>query len=285
MPWKGREFGWNLPKPFLDFLPPAQDASVAALEQMIDSIKNSKGRVVTISADTIEGPSVDLAAKMMLDELGEKRSLHKRYRKVPKPDPRRAKTNRGGKGNFSLWKFGWSKAKPAVAIPADFIRDKVAALAMSKWDFNGNWRKAQEMVEGVAAGNVLEILAVMVHPPSCRSGEKAWRWLQRVQVAAAQMATRVEMNSDVGADKSLVLQLVDGPLDWCVDAALIASVQRANVDADFTGAVADRIRGLLERIPGDGYWSCEETAIRTGLLIEKNDGDFREFLLRKLESL
>jgi len=279
MPWKGREFGWNLPKPFLDFLPPAQDASVAALDEMIDSIKDSKGSVVTISADTIEGPSVDLAVRMMLDELGEGRSLYKRYGKVPKPDPRRAK------GGFSLWKFGFFKVKPAVAAPADFIRDKVAALASLEWDFNGNWRKAHETVEGVAASNVREILAVMVHPPLPRNEDKAWHWLQRVQVASAQMATRVEMNAHVDADDSVVLQLIDGPLDWCIDAALIASVQRANVDEQFVSAVSDRIRSLLERIPKGGFWSCEETAIRTGLLIDKANVDFRNFLMQRLERL
>lgn len=279
MPWKGQEFGWNLPKPFLDFLPPVQDASVSALDEMMDSIRASKDKVVLISAETIEGPSVELAARMMLDELDEKRLLQKRHGRVPRPDPRRA----NGKRGFSLWKFGMFNVKPAVKAPSQFIQGKVASLAQSEWDFHGNWRKAKEMVEGVDAQSVREILAVMVHPPALPSGEKAWHWLQRVQIAAAQMATRVEMNSGVNAEDSLVLQLIDGPLDWCVDAALIASVQRANEERGSAAEVTDRIGNLLDRIPEDGYWSCQETAIRTGLLIEIADEEFREFLTSQLQ--
>ena len=282
MPWKGREFGWNLPRPFLDFLPPAQDASVAALDEMMDSIQASNDKVVLISADTIEGPSVDLAARMMLDELDGEKSLQKRHRRVPKPDPRR---NTGKRKGFSLWKFGMFKVKPAVPPPVAFIGDKVAALARTDWDFHVNWRKANEMVEGVDAQSVQDILAAMVHPPMPQNGDKAWHWLQRVQIAAAQMATRVEMNSRVSAADSLVLQLIDGPLDWCIDAALIASVQRANEESGAVKAVEQRIRNLLERIPDDGYWSCQETAIRTGLLIENADVEFRHFLLKQLEEL
>ena len=275
----GNELGRELPKPFLEFLPAPREATLTAIDEMADSLSSVDTRVVTVSTDFIEAPSVDLAVKLLLAQLDGRRSFIKRFSRIPQPDPRH------GESEFRLWKYGFFKFRRAVPRPSNRVLKTVASLADRPWDFEGNWHHAGEVAREMKLGQVPSVLAAMVYPPPIRNDSKACQWLQRVQIAAAQLATHIEVNAQIPASNSKVFQLIGGPLDWVVDAALIASVQRSNSEANVDTALGltQRIRNLLSRIPTEGYWNCRETGIQMGLLIKDSDDAFQEFLQSQSE--
>jgi hypothetical protein len=280
MPWKGKLFGWGKPKPFLGFLPLAGDATAVALSQLKEPIlENRAGNSMTLSLEQLEAPSVDVAIRLMLEQCNRKLKFMRRFAKVPQPDPRKTKAN------FRLWKYRLGRPYAAVSKPPGILVEMSADIASADWDYAKNWEMARLLSVSIRAEDVKALLSVMVHPPAVRSDSDPCVWLQRIQIAAAQLAVWAEMKNNVPVEESLVAKILQGPLDWSVDAAAIALVQRANEEPESVLSVVKLLKELLDRIPGEGYWSCRETAVRNAMLIENLDADDRaefEFHLARL---
>ena len=163
----------NCPSPFLNFYLPPREATLTAIDEMADSLSSVDTRVVTVSTDFIEAPSVDLADKLLLAQLDGRRSFIKRFSRIPQPDPSH------GESEFRLWKCSFLKFLRAVPRPSNRVLKTDASLADRPWDFEGNWHHAGEVAREMKLGQVPSVLAAMVYPPPIRNDSKACQWLQR----------------------------------------------------------------------------------------------------------
>ena len=263
MPWRGKPFGWKRPRPLLDFLPEPVDATTNLLRQITEPL--AEGREVgevKVSLNYLEPPSNLLAAELQFRAYNSPAKLRLKIGSVPRPDPRR------GAAKFALWKYRFKKASPAVPPPPSELMVAIGRLASAEYDFEGGWRSAEEVATQLSPFSVEQILAVMVHPPAISDGEEAWIWLQRVQLAAAQVAAHREIAAAVDLGDSLVRAVALGPVDWTIDAAIIALTQWARADESQIPAARSLFLGILKhKIPTAGAWGFVDTLLQCWLLL------------------
>ncbi|HYO72141.1 MAG TPA: hypothetical protein VEU33_39320, partial [Archangium sp.] len=97
----------------------------------------------------------------------------------------------------------------------------------------------------------LELAAVMVHPPPRPEGVQAWSWLTAVQLAAARVLAETE------AGRTLLVDILHGPADWVVGAAVAALTAHALARPTVTEAVVKELWELLQQRPSEGAWWLE----------------------------
>ena len=263
MLWIRKLFGWGSPKPYLEFLPEPNDASVNALRDLIGHLESGElnGGEIESTLNYIESPSTQLAIKLQFDAYDSSAKFKLNFDVVPEPDPRESTAQ------FPLWKYNFKTASPAVPRPSCSSVSAVAELAGHPYDYLQNWNQAATMAAGFQPESIRDILAVMVHPPQVFRGVPAWVWLPRVQLAAAQLVAQIEMAHGFSISNSFLADVTMGPIDWTIDAAVIALVQRARSEPEICEDVRSLFAALAHRIPWEGYWSCMETTFRNWLLL------------------
>ncbi len=256
MPWKEKPFGWGKSQAAETLFPMASDATVKALGEVRSVIESnaSIGQIV-FKVDTIEAPSVGLAIQLMLDQANSKLKFTRVADSVPSPDPRKSTASN------PLWKYRFGKPRPTVAKPSVDIGMMCSELALQSRDCDDSWTRARKRSKDFTLDQIPKLLALMVHPPAIEGDFDSATWLRRVQLAAAQIATCVEMNQEVSIADSQVADITLGPLDWSIDSALVALTQRANSETQLSGSVCGLAKNLLDRVPAKGTWSCREVAV------------------------
>lgn len=264
MPWKGQPFGWNVPRPYLDYLPSPQDASMNLLHQISEQLDDGSWAAdgsLDITLNYIESPSNRLAMELQFQAYNTPCKVKLKAKAVPKPDPRRSSSK------FKLWKYSFKNAKPAVSAPSAEIRDAVAGLAGRLYSYEDNWQQAEQIAAGFDRRVIPEVLSVMVHPPSIRDGSPAWEWLPRVQLAAAEIATWIEIQADLQVLDGNVAAVAWGPIDWTIDAAVAALTHRARTRPHEAAEVAALFEAIVGKFPDEGYFSCIEATFQNWRLL------------------
>lgn len=263
MPWKGKPFGWGRPEPYLSYLPEPEDASANLIRQLSEHLSNGEeiGSELKLGLNCLESPSNYLAMELMFQAYNSELKLKLSVGSVPKPDPRKSKSK------FKLWKYWFKKASVAVPEPAKQFRDICSVLALQEYSYEGSWMEAATFARKIHVDQRHEVLAVMVHPPAVRDAIPAHIWLTRIQLASAQIVAHIEINNQIAIEDSALVEVIRGPLDWAIDAAIIALTQRARKFPDCSSDVQAYLSELLDRIPQEGYWSNLETTFRNVLLL------------------
>ena len=270
MVWKGKQFGWGVATPYLTYLPDAVDASINVLREIKSYFESGEdlGSSLDISLNLLEPPSVELATNLMLRVFQSDMKIVRKIERIPKPDPRKSKSN------IKLWKYWRKSASPALRCPSENIRKTCARLAAQKYDYESNWQVAGQLSAKGTPALIPEILAVMVYPPDVHSKDvEPWTWLQRIQLAAAQLVAQIESRHQIPLDQSALTDLLRGTIDWTMDAAVVAQVQRIRMDGLDGTWFAGQLFDLVERLPKEGYWSPLETALENYLLIPGLDSE------------
>jgi hypothetical protein len=256
MPWKDKPFGWGKSQTGETLFPMAGDATAKVLDEVRSVIERgaSIGQVV-FKVDTIESPSVELAIQLMLDQSNSKLKFTRVADSIPSPDPRKSSAS------HPLWKFRFGKPHPTLASPSVDFGRMCAELAFQSRDCDDSWERARRRSKDFTVDQIPKLLALMVHPPAIEGEFDSSTWLRRVQLAAAQLATCVEMNQEVSVADSRVADIILGPLDWSIDSALVALAQRARQESELSGSVCGLAKALLARVPAKGTWTCRDVAV------------------------
>ena len=281
MPWKGKSFGWGTPAPYLDYLPVAQDATINVLRKIDEHFQSGEalGGTIEVSINYIESPSVELVAALMFQAYNTDAKMKRKVANVPKPDPRKSKAK------FKLWKYRFKQAAVAVPRPPEDFVEACAQLAQQPYDYEDNWKLAGQLTQQLGPTHVPQLLAGMVHPPGVPAGIEPWTWLQRAQLAAAQMAANIEMKHRVPMQNSALLEITDGPIDWVIDAAVIALTQRARLEPRCAPLLCEQLFTIIERLPEEGYWSPLETCLQNILLLPDIPQDVCEEVQQTLAAI
>jgi hypothetical protein len=253
------------------YLPEPQEATLGILRQITDLAKSPeslpRGEVkVTLSA--LEAPSSRLACEIGIAALGLDLNIPFTITAVQKPDPRLPRRT----VRYQVWKYKEEKkllvlrsltTEPIAAVPEPppEVATAVAEIARSPFDRPAWLAAGGELVRRLQP-NVEELLGVMAHPPVLPSGVYAPIWIQRLQVAAALALANHEAHTPWpdSRRKQVLFDLACGPMDWTVDAAVIALTAVAQNNPGTCRDAVELFLGLLNQQPRPGH-VCYEHAV------------------------
>jgi tetratricopeptide (TPR) repeat protein len=238
------------PAPFVDFLPASAEVSLQLLwKLLLRSNGVMEGLMVGAALNALEAPSARLAYDQLCDLLKVQSTL--RIAAVQTPDPRVPVCD----VEHLLWSYDGTLARPAVeAPPAESIVDVIAiaetAFALPAWT-----EAARAAGERLGPAAIPALLAVMVHPPRCPLGPEVTpdRWLLRIQHAAALIIAHTETGWPGSRRRAALHALIHGPMDWTVQAALVAVGQAATSSPEASEEARRWVQGLLGRVPKPGH--------------------------------
>ncbi len=205
--------------------------------------QGANGDTVTMNVSHLESPSVQTAWRLRMAELGITLTLDTFFEAVGSPDPRTAK----GAVDFVLWNYEGTKATAAMGPPATQAVEAVAAIARTRYHLP-TWADAATMAaQSLGDAWVQHLLATMLHPPAAPDHVHPLDWVPRIQVAAALIIAMTPNGHR--ALQGLAL----GPVDWCVDAAIVA-LGELGVRNHQARASVDQLFGFLRtQIPKEGF--------------------------------
>lgn len=272
-----REFSGSLPEP--------TDATANLLRQFREMILNEPEKAPSgecqLGMSCLEAPSNYLAFRMEMTALGSDLRLTVSVEKVPDPDPRQPL----GEVPFALWVYSGTDPAPGLPAPPADVTEKVAALAVARYEPDENWAAASRVAEELGPARVGEVLACMVHPPPCPAGTPALVWLPRVQMACAEIAAQVDEGWDGSARRGALLSVLHGPRDWATDAAIAVLGRLGRENEAFAPDIHDAFQKLADARPDAGHWGWVRPLFREWLTFQHLFPDERKALEKELRTL
>jgi hypothetical protein len=128
---------------------------------------------------------------------------------------------------------------PTVAEPPAPLAAAIADIAITPFDRPVWLAAAADLVRRLKP-RIEDLLGVCAFPPELPDNVYAPIWIQRAQVVAA-LALAV------------LFDLACGPMDWTVDAAIIALTALAQNEPEIAGEVFDLFLDLVKNQPSPGY--------------------------------
>jgi tetratricopeptide (TPR) repeat protein len=233
--------------PYHGYLPEPSDATTNMFKKMLEEKGSeyfSQEQLLSMSLTCLEAPSNFLALPGML-------SLDVTVVTMQSPDPRLPRKP----VEHVLWKYEGTKPIIAVPPPDPAIADAVAQLAKQSYHRTAWWRQAGRIAAEFGPGHIPDLLATMVHPPQLDAMKRPWGWVYRVQVAAALILAQVESDWIASARRQALFSLLWGPMDWTVDAAIIALAALASEEEQTADEILDWFREARATLPTGGA-SC-----------------------------
>lgn len=263
MPWKGKAFGWGQELPYIHYLPEPKEASIQIAAKIADDLEQSPmDGEITVTLSSLEPPSIRLVFDLLFRAYNSECRVGWEIERIPEPDPRQSEVP------FRLWEYNETVPRPAVPPPAPELQAACATLALAPFQILSNWEQAADLIEPFNEESIPELLAVMVYPPPVQDGIDAWHWLQRIQLAAAQLVAAIEIREGIDPADSQLLWLLQGPIDWSVDAAIIMLTQWVRLLELPCTAIYEPFVKVLPRLPREGYWSSYPVLLQNLLLLE-----------------
>ncbi len=237
-------------EPYFTWLPHPGDSTYHAafdiMRQMEQRPPPATGAGVTVRLKHLEAPSALTAFKLFTQKKGWNNvGIGVQVEAVQTPDPRRPKKN----VPFALWTF--DDKVPRANAPAPDARAVAAVAEIAKLPYClPLWApRAQALAAQMGPAWINQLLCVMVHPCVAPDRIDPFQWMQRLQIAAALTAAYV--------DRASVANIAFGPVDWTVDAAIIALGWLAKSDASARPEV-EAMFAELEAGLGQQGFTCYE---------------------------
>jgi tetratricopeptide (TPR) repeat protein len=222
-----------------------------------------------LSVSSIEPPS----AVAVLDEVARLRGVASPIpieTEIPAPDPRLPRR----KVAFQIWTYDEKgltgmlgkrgvRARPALAPPPGEFAQAVGAIAATPYEPEA-WRTtAAKLGRGIGATAMVHLAAVMAHPPKRPPEQTPWDWLFRVQTVTALALAGVDEGWEGSARREALSSLLDGPVDWCATAAILAMTEIARAEPTHAPAIAARLCAELDEPTNPIRWQCIRAPLTT----------------------
>lgn len=253
-------------QPFVDFFPGVGDATASfafiAMRRAAGSPDAADGDRVTTTVTHIESPSVQIAWRLRMAEIGIALPYCPFYESVQEPDPRTPKAD----VPFSLWTYEGTAARPNMGEPDPRVSEALAAIATTRYHLPTWADKAGVAAQQLGPQWAQHLLAGMLNPPPAPDHIHPLDWVPRVQIAAALV---IAWHGDgLGTLRALAL----GPVDWVVDAAILALSELAVRNPAVRGDIEKLFGFLRAQVPKDGYTTYTYPLVEAWLrLVAAND--------------
>jgi tetratricopeptide (TPR) repeat protein len=123
-----------------------------------------------------------------------------------------------------------------------------------------------------------------VYPPAVGRVERPAGWVYRVQVAAALVLAHLDGGWEDSLRRKALLSLANGPVDWTVDAALVALSALAREEEDAAAEVVRLFRELRKAAPADGLICYHGALLWCSLRLPDLEDEERDDLRRRLRA-
>ncbi|MFN3202535.1 MAG: tetratricopeptide repeat protein [Bradymonadia bacterium] len=255
------------PTPYVNRLPGPADATVHALQQVVEQIRFEPARYrkssLELRVSALESPSALVAWRMQLMKLKAHVSLDLKVQSVPTPDPRVPRTD----VDFRIWMYDGVTPRPAFPPPsgatAEALVHSIGEIArrpyrLESWSTLGKKLASGPLVESAGPEAMEILLGAMLYPPAPPPEREVVEWVQRVQIAAAMTLAWLGDEKDggkaaLGALRSLAL----GPVDWVNGAALVAYTARVKANPTLRPQLEAIFTELARTLSDQGYTAYE----------------------------
>ncbi len=262
----------------------------APAEATLSAFRQAAAKGIALKADnfrlrlsSIEAPSVRLAASLVLAGVPEPWTVRYEFESVPQPDPRLC-TRRV---DYLVWNYDDGVPRQACPPPSEEVQRAIQSLAGQQYYLPRWWKRAAATANSLGPGSVGDLVAAMVYPSTPPQTLPAWDWVRRIQFASALVIAQLDVDWRDGAGRHALLDILEGPIDWVVDAAIVALVERALDDPIAVGEIASALERLKARIPQEGYWSIRASLPFAYLRLPGRPAEereaFRELARRQFE--
>jgi tetratricopeptide (TPR) repeat protein len=271
--------------PYFGFLPSPSDAFVNILRQVAGPEPEPEPQTglwtMNYRVSSLEPPSNRLAFAMLARRSGRTAQLDATIEAIPEPDPRRPL----GRVAYQLWRYEETEPIPVLSPPPDDLAQAVADIAVVDNDLESWAEAAARLGASLGADRVDDLLGVMVHPPMAPDAFTPWDWVLRIQLAAALTVTGLGEGWAGSLRRKVLVSLVNGPMDWSVDATIIAMAHLASNDPEIAAEALEIFRARLRNLPDRGY-TCYAIPLILAMLEQPGvTGDERAELRAKLREL
>ncbi|MFN7976012.1 MAG: tetratricopeptide repeat protein [Acidobacteriota bacterium] len=290
--------------PYLGHLPDPADATVNMMKR-IEAEQLPRDAQISLALSSIEAPSSRLALGRLMDNVTVEAE-------VQQPDPRLAT----GPTELLLWRYDGVHPSPALAPPSLEQLEPVVSLASTEFQIDvwksrarsiaatilppasstmqpsAGWLRrlfAKPGASSPAGGSLLparifDLAALMVHPPPAPHEIPIWRWIFRIQIAVALVMAYVDDGWEGSLRRRALLSLLRGPMDWSVEAAIVALGELARENQTIAPEALRELQRLRAHRPGPGYCCYEKTLLWTMLRMPCVDPMERPVLVAELRA-
>jgi tetratricopeptide (TPR) repeat protein len=265
--------------PYFAWLPEPRDAFTNQLRHLVEiyEAEGTPPEVTSMSVTSLEAPSNYLAYNQLMAGWGKKPGLQVSVEHIQDPDPREPHCA----VDYRLWEYDGTTPRVVAPPPAEEAVEAVAGIAAQRYSL-GTWiGLARKAAEQLGPERIQDLLAVMVDPPWPPEGWPPWAWIFRVQVAAALVIARLDKGWKDSVRRKALFSLANGPMDWTVDAAILALTVLALEDKEIAKDVVRLFRDLLDELPQDGPVCYHRALVNGALRLPQIAGREREELHRE----
>jgi tetratricopeptide (TPR) repeat protein len=284
--------------PYVGFLPEPQEATLGVLRQVAELAKSPNGpprggAKVTLSA--VEAPSSRLACSLGIAALGLDLDIPFIISNIQTPDPRLPRRP----VQYQVWKYREQKkllmrktltTEPIAAVPEPpaVITAAVAEIARSPFD-RPVWLEAAGALVRRLSPRVEDLLGIFAYPPDLPPNVYAPIWIQRAQVVAALALANYDPEAPwpTSRRKQVLFDLASGPMDWTVDAAIIALTALAQVEPAISPELIELFLELVRHQPCPGHVCYLRAAVHCFQQLPGLTREYREWAAeyqRQMES-
>lgn len=276
----------SLTRHAVGYLPVPGDATANVVRQVwTQSGAQGGSKLTRMSVTSLEGPSNRLALALLCgsDDPG---AVPYEFGAVPTPDPRRPRRP----VRDVLWIYQGPEQREvtrAAARPGERVQRVVSAIATSTYFLPRWWDAARSAGPSLGPTLAEDLLGAMVHPPPLPPGSALdpVEWIFRHQLAAALVLAHVDEGWERSRRREALLSLVDGAMDWTVDAAILALRELALDEPEVLPEVEQRLWELLREVPKPGHEWFAPTLCWSYLALPGSPRDRRLAMQHELEEL
>ncbi len=246
-----------LMQPCLGSLPQPTAAVVQALEHLRDHYE-APPLGLSFKLSALEPPSALSAMAMWVCDSPEPSMLDVEVEGIQDPDPRVA-LGPAALDTGHLWAYDGVVPSPTLPPPPPELQVVIADWIVVPYFLPRWWRLAAAHAERFKALTDAELLAALVHVPTCPPETPHELWVQRGQLCAALLVARLDEGWHNSRRRRLLRSVLLGPMDWTTNAAIIAMTQVALETPDALEEIAADFETLAQHIPTQNHCCCIET--------------------------
>ena len=272
--------------PWVGYLPVPAEATIDAVRQIVEkragALRGTAERpTIRLQLSAPECPSAIESAREALRALHPETRLVLTVDRVPTPDPRVARKD----PKLVLWHFDGDVPRPAVPAPPADVSAQIAGLAREPFAPRVWKPRAHEVATWLGVEAADAVAATMAHPPPAPEGLPPWIWRQHVQVAAAFVIAALDNGWEGSVRARVLSDLVRGPVDWSVTAAVLAITEIALEHPKLEPTLGNLLAELYEARPAFGYWCVAHPLLTSLLRLPGLPKTWRERLSTELANL
>jgi tetratricopeptide (TPR) repeat protein len=280
--------------PFEGHLPPPEEATLGILGHIAEKARKSEPLPVgdmKITLSALEAPSSRLAGRLGLEALCVSARMIFLISSIQEPDPRLPRRA----VRHQVWRYAEERkffgkkltTEPVAAVPAppEALAQAIARIAVGEFNRSAWLAAAEDMVRRLRP-DVLDLLGVMAEPPFPPPEQDASIWLLKVQMAAGLAVARFDPETPWPRSlrREVLFDLANGPMDWTVDAAIVALTALAQIEPEIVPDVTGLFLDLLEHQPRPGHLCYEQALIRCFPQLPGLPGELRASIDRYREA-